>query len=57
MLPNNAVKIVAYISFLIPYAVTRLFLIAGFTVPFQAVVFASVCWYSLSEITLLHPYI
>ncbi|KAF9561964.1 hypothetical protein CPC08DRAFT_399176 [Agrocybe pediades] len=36
---------IAYIALLIPYAVTRLFMISGFVVPFQAVVFAFVCWH------------
>ncbi|KAF9470914.1 hypothetical protein BDN70DRAFT_888629 [Pholiota conissans] len=47
---------IAYIALLIPYAVTRLFMIAGFAVPFQAIVFASVCWYSLSVVDVLLLY-
>ncbi|KJA26358.1 hypothetical protein HYPSUDRAFT_133126, partial [Hypholoma sublateritium FD-334 SS-4] len=47
---------IAYIVFLIPYAATRLFMIAGFIVPFQAVVFASVCWYSLSVVDVVLLY-
>lgn len=47
---------VAYVAFLIPYAVTRLFMISGFNVPFEAAVFAFVCWFSLSFVDVLLLY-
>ncbi|KAF4613647.1 hypothetical protein D9613_007870 [Agrocybe pediades] len=47
---------IAYIALLIPYAVTRLFMISGFVVPFQAVVFAFVCWHMLSIVDVLLLY-
>jgi hypothetical protein len=47
---------VAYVALLIPYAVTRLFQISGFAVPFEAVVFAQVCWYGLSVVDVLLLY-
>ncbi|KDR78896.1 hypothetical protein GALMADRAFT_1365568 [Galerina marginata CBS 339.88] len=47
---------VAYVAFLIPYAVTRLFMISGFLVPFEAVVFAYVCYFSLSFVDVLVLY-
>jgi hypothetical protein len=47
---------VAYVTCLIPYAVTRLFMISGFTVPFEAAVFAYVCYFSLSFVDVLLLY-
>ncbi|KAF8907347.1 hypothetical protein CPB84DRAFT_1844044 [Gymnopilus junonius] len=47
---------VAYVALLIPYAVTRLFVISGFTVPFEANVFAFVCYISLSFVDVLLLY-
>lgn len=38
---------VAYIALLVPYAIMRLLVISGFTVSFEAMIFAFVCWYSL----------
>ncbi|KAF8199657.1 hypothetical protein BJ912DRAFT_660206 [Pholiota molesta] len=47
---------VAYIVLLIPYAITRLFMVSGFAVPFQAIIFASVCWYTLSVVDVFLLY-
>jgi len=47
---------VAYIALLVPYAVMRLLVISGFVVPFEAMVFAFVCWYSLSVVDVLLLY-
>ncbi|KAH9481673.1 hypothetical protein JR316_0006200 [Psilocybe cubensis] len=47
---------VAYVAFLIPYAVTRLFMLSGFVVPYEAVVFASICWFTLSFVDVLLLY-
>ncbi|KIM40010.1 hypothetical protein M413DRAFT_189985 [Hebeloma cylindrosporum] len=47
---------VAYVVLLVPYAVTRLFGISGFKVPFEAVLFASACWYSLCVVDVLLLY-
>ncbi|PPQ83448.1 hypothetical protein CVT25_007039 [Psilocybe cyanescens] len=47
---------VAYVVFLIPYAVTRLFMLSGFVVPYEAVVFASICWFTLSFVDVLLLY-
>lgn len=43
----------AYILFLVPYSVTRLLSIGGYTIPFQAVVFAFVCWFALGVVDAL----
>jgi hypothetical protein len=40
----------AYILFLVPYSVTRLVSLGTFTVPFQVVVFAYVCWFALGVV-------
>jgi len=47
---------VAYIVFLVPYSMLRLFTVSGFPVPFEAMVFAFVCWYLLNvvEVPLLY---
>jgi hypothetical protein len=46
-------RISAYILFLVPYSVTRLLSIGGYTIPFQAVVFAFVCWFALGVVDAL----
>ncbi|PBL03781.1 hypothetical protein ARMGADRAFT_952881 [Armillaria gallica] len=38
---------VAYCVVLIPYSVTKLLILSGFSVPFQVLIFAYVCWYLL----------
>lgn len=40
----------AYVVLLVPYSVVRLLGISGFGVPFEAIVFACVCWYMLGTI-------
>ncbi|KIK62516.1 hypothetical protein GYMLUDRAFT_72736 [Collybiopsis luxurians FD-317 M1] len=42
-----------YILFLVPYSVTRLLSLGGYIIPFQAVVFAFVCWFALGVIDAL----
>lgn len=39
--------ILAYIVLLVPYSVTQLFMLSGFPVPFEALVFACVCWFMI----------
>ncbi|KAJ7583629.1 hypothetical protein C8J56DRAFT_954567 [Mycena floridula] len=46
----------AYILLLVPYSVTRLFALSGFVVPFQAVVFAFICWFLLGVVNVLLLY-
>lgn len=43
----------AYILFLVPYSITRLLGIAGTIIPFQVVVFAFVCWFTLGVVNAL----
>ncbi|KAK0450064.1 hypothetical protein EV421DRAFT_1990174 [Armillaria borealis] len=40
---------VAYCVVLIPYSVTKLLILSGFSVPFQVLIFAYVCWYLLGK--------
>ncbi|KAF8150756.1 hypothetical protein B0H34DRAFT_824442 [Crassisporium funariophilum] len=47
---------IAYVALLVPYSVMRLLDISGFTVPFQAMVFAFVCWFSLGVVDVLLLY-
>jgi len=47
---------IAYIAFLIPYSVTRLFALSGYAVPFQAMVFAFTCWFMLGVVNVLLLY-
>ncbi|KAJ3783166.1 hypothetical protein GGU10DRAFT_361634 [Lentinula aff. detonsa] len=44
---------VAYIVLLVPYSVTRLLSIRGYTIPFQVMVFAFVCWFALGVVNAL----
>lgn len=37
----------AYVLLLVPYSVTRLLMLAGYTVAFPAIIFAFGCWYTL----------
>ncbi|KAG7451044.1 uncharacterized protein BT62DRAFT_1071644 [Guyanagaster necrorhizus] len=43
---------VAYCAVLIPYSVTKLLILSGFSVPFQALIFAYVCWFLLGVINV-----
>ncbi|TEB34753.1 hypothetical protein FA13DRAFT_1625711 [Coprinellus micaceus] len=43
---------VAYVALLVPYSVLRLLEISGFFVPFQALVFAAVCWFMLGVVNV-----
>ncbi|KAJ3970390.1 hypothetical protein EV361DRAFT_916080 [Lentinula raphanica] len=43
----------AYIVLLVPYSVTRLLVLRGYVVPFQAMVFAFVCWFALGVVNAL----
>ncbi|KAK0204679.1 hypothetical protein DFS33DRAFT_678920 [Desarmillaria ectypa] len=43
---------VAYCVVLIPYSVTKLLILSGFSVPFQALIFAYVCWFLLGVINV-----
>ncbi|TFK72979.1 hypothetical protein BDN72DRAFT_894414 [Pluteus cervinus] len=47
---------IAYIALLIPYSVTRMLIISGFTIPFEAKVFASTCWYLLGIVDVMLLY-
>ncbi|KAJ3516138.1 hypothetical protein NLJ89_g1317 [Agrocybe chaxingu] len=47
---------VAYIALLVPYSTMRLLIISGFNVPFEAVIFAFVCWYLLGVVDVLLLY-
>ncbi|KAK7454478.1 hypothetical protein VKT23_011234 [Stygiomarasmius scandens] len=40
----------AYITLLLPYSITRLAVIGGFSVPFQVMVLAFVCWFALGVV-------
>ncbi|KAL0954663.1 hypothetical protein HGRIS_003614 [Hohenbuehelia grisea] len=47
---------IAYIVLLMPYAVVRMLALSGFIVPFEAVVFAYVCWFVLGFVDVLLLY-
>ncbi|TFK40233.1 hypothetical protein BDQ12DRAFT_488623 [Crucibulum laeve] len=47
---------IAYIILLVPYSVMRLLDISGFIVPFEAMVFAYVCWFTLGVINVMLLY-
>lgn len=49
------ISLIAYVALLVPYSVLRLLEISGFFVPFQALVFAAVCWFMLGETALATP--
>ncbi|KAK0469916.1 uncharacterized protein EV420DRAFT_1257051, partial [Desarmillaria tabescens] len=42
----------SYCVVLIPYSVTKLLILSGFSVPFQALIFAYVCWFLLGVINV-----
>lgn len=43
---------IAYVALLVPYSVMKLLSISGFTVPFQALVFAASCWFALGVVNV-----
>ncbi|KAJ2916631.1 hypothetical protein MD484_g3819, partial [Candolleomyces efflorescens] len=43
---------VAYVALLVPYAITRLLQVSGYPVPFQALIFACVCWFMLGVVNV-----
>jgi hypothetical protein len=43
---------IAYVVLLVPYSVTQLFSISGFRVPFEAVIFALVCWFLIGIVNV-----
>jgi hypothetical protein len=43
-----------YILLLVPYSVTRLLQISGWSVPFGAMVFAYTCWFMLGKSLAYH---
>ncbi|GLB40499.1 hypothetical protein LshimejAT787_0803700 [Lyophyllum shimeji] len=47
---------VAYIALLVPYSVTRLLAISGFTVAFESKIFAYTCWSMLGVVNVLLLY-
>ncbi|TFK27154.1 hypothetical protein FA15DRAFT_666648 [Coprinopsis marcescibilis] len=47
---------VAYVALLVPYSVTRLLVISGFSVPFEAMVLACTCWFMLGVVNVLLLY-
>jgi len=47
---------VVYIILLVPYSVTRLLQISGWSVPFGALVFAYTCWFMLGVVNVLLLY-
>lgn len=47
----------AYIALLIPYSVMRLLVISGFSIAWEAMVFAFVCWFLLGELKFSSPII
>jgi hypothetical protein len=49
--------ITAYIVLLLPYSVVRLLEISGFSVAFELLIFASVCWFLLGEILQSKPFL
>ncbi|KAF9466546.1 hypothetical protein BDZ94DRAFT_1306142 [Collybia nuda] len=47
---------IAYIALLLPYSIVRLLAISGFTVAFESLIFASVCWYLLGAVNVMLLY-
>lgn len=47
---------VGYIILLVPYSITRLLSISGFTVAFQSMIFAYTCWFMLGIVNVLLLY-
>ncbi|KAF5359541.1 hypothetical protein D9756_003319 [Leucocoprinus leucothites] len=47
---------ITYITLLIPYSVMRLLVISGFSIAWEALVFASVCWFLLGVVNVLLLY-
>jgi len=47
---------VAYIALLLPYSILRMLAISGFTVPYDANVFAYTCWFVLGIVNVLLLY-
>jgi len=47
---------VVYIALLVPYSVTRLLAISGFTVAFESMIFAYTCWFMLGVVNVLLLY-